>query len=114
MTTRQRKALSRLLKAAGYAWKHLLRLKISWRRSRRKTVSSFRLANAGIDGFTLQRKLQTLRPQLPVVFITGHAQPGDRERALAAGAKGFLTKPFDGETLLKMIEAIIKTKRKEG
>jgi CheY-like chemotaxis protein len=67
----------------------------------------------GTDGFALQQKLQTLCPQLPVVFITGHAQPGDRERALAAGAKSFLTKPFDGETLLKIIEAITGIKREE-
>src|SRR5690606_4756529 len=60
----------------------------------------------GIDGFTLQERLQTLCPQLAVVFITGHCQPGDRERALAAGAKGFLTKPFDGDILLKLLESI--------
>ncbi|NLZ43450.1 MAG: response regulator [Clostridia bacterium] len=110
-----RKALSRLLKAAGYAWEAFASAEdFLAALPAEDGILLLDLRMPGIDGFTLQRKLQTLRPQLPVVFITGHAQPGDRERALAAGAKGFLTKPFDGETLLKMIEAIIKTKRKEG
>ena len=112
-----RKALSRLLKAAGYAGEAFASAEdfLAVLPEVSDGVLLLDLRMPGIDGFTLQKKLQTLRPQLPVIFITGHSQPGDRERALAAGAKGFLTKPFDGEILLKLLEAITgKNKREEG
>ena len=113
---RQRKALSRLLKAAGYTGEAFASAEdFSGGPGGSNGILLPDLRMPGIDGFTLQKRLQTLCPQLPVVFITGHAQPGDRERALAAGAKGFLTKPFDGKILLCLLESIAqKNKGKEG
>src|SRR4051812_28380451 len=50
----------------------------------------------GKDGFALLREIRdspfaTLR----VVALTAHAMTGDRERALAAGFDGYITKPID-------------------
>jgi FixJ family two-component response regulator len=112
-----RKALSRLLKAAGYTGEAFASAEdfLAAVPAGSNGILLLDLRMPGIDGFTLQKRLQTLCPQLPVVFITGHAQPGDRERALAAGAKGFLTKPFDGKILLCLLESIAqKNKGKEG
>ncbi len=49
----------------------------------------------GIDGFTVMEGLKTndADPYLPVLVIT--AQPGHKLRALQAGAKDFISKPFD-------------------
>ncbi|NLW08387.1 MAG: response regulator [Firmicutes bacterium] len=107
-----RKALSRLLKAAGYTGETFASAEdfLTALPAEGDGILLLDLRMPGIDGFTLQKKLQTLCPSLPVVFITGHAQPGDRERALAAGAKGFLTKPCDGEVLLKLLESITEKK----
>jgi PAS domain S-box-containing protein len=49
----------------------------------------------GMDGFQVMDALKALEPgrYLPVLVVT--AQPGHKLRALQAGAKDFVTKPFD-------------------
>ncbi len=49
----------------------------------------------GMDGFAVMEGLKTnaADPYLPVIVLT--AQPGHKLRALQAGAKDFISKPFD-------------------
>ncbi len=57
----------------------------------------------GMDGFEVMAGLKAIETNgyIPVLVIT--AQPGDRQRALAAGAKDFVSKPFDlAEVLLRV------------
>jgi PAS domain S-box-containing protein len=43
---------------------------------------------------------------VPIVALTAHARGEDRERCLAAGMDGFLTKPFSAADLFAMIERL--------
>ena len=55
-----------------------------------------------MDGWQTLRKIR-LDPALasvPVLAITAHAIHGDKERALAAGFDGYLTKPISVTTLI--------------
>lgn len=50
----------------------------------------------GKDGFTLLKEIrESTHRELPVVALTAHAMAGDRDRALAAGFDGYITKPID-------------------
>src|SRR5204862_385660 len=59
------------------------------------------------DGYTLLRKVRALGREegrdVPVLALTAHARPEDRERALAAGFQAYLAKPVDPPTLLEAI-----------
>jgi FixJ family two-component response regulator len=59
----------------------------------------------GMSGFELQNLLNVERRNIPVIFITAHADDASRERALKAGAVEFLSKPVRRETLFKAIES---------
>lgn len=63
----------------------------------------------GEDGFQLLAKLRAhLGVSLPpVVALTAHAMSGDREKALAAGFAGYLTKPIDVSTFGASVEAFL-------
>jgi FixJ family two-component response regulator len=57
----------------------------------------------GMSGVDLQAHLIAQGKRLPVIFITAFPEESSQARALAAGAVCFLTKPFNGETLIKCI-----------
>lgn len=60
----------------------------------------------GMGGLELHDRLLGLGRRIPVIFVTAYPQDSYRERALAAGAVGFLAKPFDGQTLIDLIEQV--------
>lgn len=45
---------------------------------------------------------------LPVLVLTAKALPEDRARSVEAGARLFLTKPFDPEQLAEELERVLK------
>jgi FixJ family two-component response regulator len=56
-----------------------------------------------LDGLELQQHLQLRRPEMPVIFITGHHEDEVERRAFAQGAVSFIHKPFDAEELLRAV-----------
>ena len=50
--------------------------------------------------------------RIPIIFVTAFPEARLRARAMEAGALGFLGKPFESETLIKLIDKAIETGRK--
>ena len=44
----------------------------------------------------------------PIVAMTAHAMKGDRERFLASGMNGYLSKPIEKDELLEMVETLAR------
>jgi FixJ family two-component response regulator len=61
----------------------------------------------GMNGLDLQRHIAASGWRLPIAFITSHADDDARTRALAAGAVGFLSKPFREHEILDAINAAL-------
>jgi FixJ family two-component response regulator len=53
-----------------------------------------------MSGIELQSHLRAIGNRVPFIFITAFPEDSVRARALKAGAICFLTKPFDGGTLI--------------
>jgi CheY-like chemotaxis protein/HPt (histidine-containing phosphotransfer) domain-containing protein len=55
----------------------------------------------------LRRREAPSGRRVPVIALTAHAMQGDRERCLAAGMDGYVTKPVSGATLARAIAAVL-------
>ena len=59
-----------------------------------------------MDGYTVARNLRA-NPELqgtPIVSLTSYAMPGDREKAIEAGCRGYIEKPINPATFVAQIE----------
>jgi FixJ family two-component response regulator len=101
-----RRALGRLIGLLGYS--------VAAFESAEEFLRSGRLADTaclisdvrlpGMDGLELQQALLAGGSRVPVIFIAADAGSEVRERALAAGAIGFLHKPFRDEKLIGLLD----------
>jgi signal transduction histidine kinase/HAMP domain-containing protein/CheY-like chemotaxis protein len=65
------------------------------------------------DGYETTRAIRRHHQfaELPIVFLTAKAMPGDRESALAAGGTEYITKPVDLDELLELMASCVKPER---
>jgi two-component system response regulator FixJ len=57
-----------------------------------------------MNGLEVQQKLQTERPDLPVVIVTGHGDVTMAVQAMQTGAIDFIQKPFEEDALLASVQ----------
>ena len=60
----------------------------------------------GINGWEAKRKLTESGSNRPVIMITADKEDGLRERALKAGALGYLQKPFNDQDLVNLVNLV--------
>jgi len=66
------------------------------------------IAMPGMSGPDLQRELARRRQEIPIIFITAHADETARPRLLALGAVECLFKPFSETALLEALNAAFR------
>lgn len=66
-----------------------------------------------LDGFAIMEQLGGVIPEgnyLPILVLTANITPEAKRQALSAGAKDFLTKPFDRTEVLLRIRNLLQTR----
>jgi two-component system, sensor histidine kinase and response regulator len=67
----------------------------------------------GMDGYQATQAVRewersTTSKRTPIIALTAHAQPSDREKCLAAGMDDYLVKPYSSEELVTTIARWLK------
>ncbi|HLY55940.1 MAG TPA: response regulator [Stellaceae bacterium] len=68
------------------------------------------LALPGLDGFGVARRLKS-EPGLcdvPIIAVTASAMVGDRDKVIATGFDGYISKPITPETFVTEIESYLQ------
>lgn len=62
-----------------------------------------------MDGYAIARELKKIDSlsDTPIIAVTSYAMPGDKEKAMAAGAIGYIEKPIDPETFVSQMESFL-------
>jgi FixJ family two-component response regulator len=106
-----RKALSRLIRAAGFSVETYSSgadfLRTVEARPPHCVLLDLRMPQ--VSGFDVQRALKQANAQVPVVIITGDDSAESRADALRQGAKAYLRKPVDDAMLLDAIQTAIRS-----
>ena len=68
----------------------------------------------GMDGLEATRKIkaQPATTDIPIIAVTSYAMKGDREKAMAAGCAGYVTKPIDKNIFIQEVAALLGEKSK--
>jgi CheY-like chemotaxis protein len=61
------------------------------------------------DGLELVRAARRLPTPTPSIVVTGFASEASRMAALAAGASGYLAKPFAASSFISLVEKMLDT-----
>jgi CheY-like chemotaxis protein len=72
------------------------------------------LAMPRMDGWEATRRLKAdpATRHIPIIALTGHALERSRERAIEAGADGYLTKPCYPDSLLAEVHRVLREPHK--
>jgi CheY-like chemotaxis protein len=85
-------------------------------RTHRPALILMDLQLPGVDGYAVTRRLKAdaATAAIPVVALTAYAMPGDRDKALAAGCDGYITKPIDTKGFPAAVQRYVAAARGQG
>jgi FixJ family two-component response regulator len=100
------KALGRLMSSAGFIAEKFSDPVAFLERLKQATcqVAILDVWMPQMNGLEVQSRLRRDSPETRIIFITGRDDPSVRQTAVDAGAFAFLTKPFEDETLVQLVQ----------
>jgi FixJ family two-component response regulator len=104
-----REALTSLVRSLGYAAMAFECAEDLLKSKRRGGVSCL-IADVqmpGMTGLELYQRLSASGKRIPTILITAYPEDSIRERALAAGVIGYLSKPFVEDDLLTCVRSAL-------
>jgi FixJ family two-component response regulator len=108
------RSMDRLLRAAGYAVRTFPSARdfLVAERGRPPGCLLLDLRMPGVSGLELQEQLAAEGSELPIVFLSGHAEFHAGVRAMKRGAVDFLAKPFTEQDLLAAVATALERDRR--
>jgi len=104
-----REAIKGLMRSLGYRVEAVASPQefLSSRQVRRTSCLIADMQMPGMTGLELYQRLSASGKPIPTILITAYPDDGVRERALAAGVIGYLSKPFEEDDLLACIRSAL-------
>src|SRR5258705_13578137 len=108
-----REAVKGLMKSMGYRVEAAASAEefLSSRHIRRTSCLITDMQMPGMTGLELYQRLSASGKPIPTILITAYPDDDVRERALAAGVIGYLSKPFEEDDLLACIRSALTRAR---
>jgi two-component system cell cycle response regulator DivK len=65
-----------------------------------------------LDGYEVAKRLKSMEDvkDIPIVAVTAHAMKGDREKVIAAGFEGYISKPVNVRELPDQVKSYLRGK----
>ena len=68
----------------------------------------------GMDGHQALKEIKRLRPEVPIIMLTGHGRESSAREALSEGAFDYLTKPCDMDLMAAKVSDAFQLGKTEG
>lgn len=63
-----------------------------------------------INGLDLCKIIREKYPEILVIVVSSQSQKNEKDKVMESGAHGYITKPFDVESLLKLLRTVLQEK----
>jgi len=68
----------------------------------------------GMSGMEVLARIRSLDPDLPVIILTAYGTMESATQAMSGGAIEFLSKPFDVDTIVQIVQDAIRRRSGSG
>jgi CheY-like chemotaxis protein len=72
------------------------------------------MAMPEMDGYTAAHTMRDMGVEVPIIALTAHALSGERDKCIAAGCDGYLSKPIKRAELVRAIREALDNYRKDS